>query len=69
MGKIDEDGVYTFYDPILGDEHIYNYHSDYYTYNEPIKKKIEQNGYDNLIREYCHCWNNDPKPEICKLFF
>jgi hypothetical protein len=69
VGKIDEDGVYTFNDN-LGNEHIYNYHSDYYTsYNETIKKKIKQNGYENLIREYCHCWNNDPKPEICKLFF
>jgi hypothetical protein len=66
VGKIDEDGVYTFNDN-LGNKHIYNYHSDYYTYNEPIKKKIKQNGYENLIREYCHCWNNDPKPEICKL--
>lgn len=71
VGNIDEDGVYT-YVPIDATKlipYIYmldNNKENYY--NETLKNNIINKGYDDLIREYCHCWNNDPKPEICKLF-
>lgn len=83
VGEIDKDGVYTYniHRDSLDSDHKdktkqYKFTQDNWM-NDIIKHKIANNGYDNLIREYCHCWNNDPKPEeteeqeepdICKLF-